>query len=276
VLYSVTGSSDQHVRREVQLVNGRDSRLTATGVLQPHRLHGLIFDGLVVGGSLLLATAPRWDGNELPERTAGWLLLAAILTQILGALAKTGPLRQRLVRRAPAESPGCSDRFMQLLLFWHFILFTVTAAMAFGFLGIVDLNRPVAETGLEVWPAVAMLIAGIATTTVWRAGKRSAADVQERCAGPGVEYGADALLSLSVSSITFFFWDVVVVGSLDSATGIGFGVRGLVLVFSLSFLFMVFYLPSRYLFLIEDARYAGTWVRAWLVMLLLAWRVLFG
>lgn len=253
-----------------------DHRPLSSGVLQPHRLHGLVFDGLAIAGSVLLVAAFPESGETLPERSTGFLLMAAVLAQNLGALAKTGPLQQRLGRRTPAESPGCSDRFMQLLLFWHFILFTIAVAMAFGLLGIVDLNSTGTETGLEVWPAIAMLIAGITTFTVWRAGKKSIRDEQDGSTRPGFEYGADVLLSLSVSIITFFFWDVVVVGSVDSAIGIGFGTRGLVLVLSLSFLFTVFYLPSRYLFLIEDARYAGTWARVWLVMLALAWRVLLG
>jgi hypothetical protein len=257
-------------------VSWMDNRPQLSGVLQPHRLHGLVFDGLAIAGSVALVAAFPRNGEALPDRTTGFLLLAAILTQILGALAKTGPLQQRLGGRAAAENPGCSDRFMQLLLFWHFILFTITVAMAFGLLGVVDLNSAGSETGLEVWPAIAMLIAGITTFTVWRAGKRSSHEEQEQSPRSGFEYGADVLLSLSVSIITFFYWDVLVVGSVDSAIGIGFGVRGMVLVFSLAFLFTVFYLPSRYLFLIEDARYAGTWARVWLVMLALAWRVLVG
>ena len=165
---------------------------------------------------------------------------------------------------------------MALLIFLHFILFTVTAGMAFGFLGIVDLNSTAGDTGLELWPAIAMLIAGITTYAVWRAGKRSTRETRERVLLPGAEYGADVLLSLSVSIITGFFWDTVVFGSVDSVHGIGFGVRGMVLLISLSLLFVVFYLPSRYLFLVEDSRYAGTWARTWVVMLPLAWRVLVG
>jgi hypothetical protein len=247
-----------------------------TGILQPHRFHGLVFDGLAFAGSILFATTLPLNGEELSEKTAGWLLSLAILFQLLGAIAKSGPLQRRLSQDTPASSMGCSDRMMKILLFWHFILFMVTAAMAFGYLGIVDLNNTGSDPGSEYWPAIAMLIAAVTTFAVWRAGRRPAQKTQERFAQPGIEYGADVLLSLSVSIMTYFFWDVVILGSVDSARGIGFGARGLVLVFSLSLLFVVFYLPSRYLFLIEDARYASTWARVWLVMLPLAWRVMIG
>lgn len=247
-----------------------------TGILQPHRFHGLVFDGLAFAGSILFATRLPLNGEELPEKTAGWLLSLAILCQILGAIAKTGPLQRRLSQDASAGSMGCSDRLMKILLFWHFILFTVTAGMAFGFLGLVDINNTGSEAGLEIWPAIAMSIAALTAFAVWRAGRRPAKKAQERFALPGIEYGADVLLSLSVSIMTYFFWDVLILGLVDSARGIGFGTRGLVLLFSLSFLFVVFYLPSRYLFLVEDARYPSTWARVWLVMLPLAWRVLIG
>ncbi len=255
---------------------GVEPRHRLSGLLLPHRFHGFIFDGLVLTGNVVFLTSFSGFGEELPERTAGFLLLLAILAQFLGALAKTGPLQQRLSRSAPPKTPGCSGRFMTLLIFLHFILFTVAVAMSFGFLGIVDLDSAGGEASLDLWPAIAMLIAGITTFAVWRAGRRSTREVQERIMLPGLEYGADVLLSLSVTIITGFFWDTVVFGSIDSIRGIGFGIRGMVLLSSVSLLFVVFYLPSRYLFLVEDSHYSGTWVRVWLVMLPLAWRMLIG
>ena len=264
------------LRKKKCFVGWLDSRLQSSRLLRPHRFHGLLFDGLVFTGNILLAARFPRGGQELPERTTGLLLLVAILAQFLGVLAITGPLRKRLIPGTRSNEPCCSSYFMGLLIFLHFILFTVTATLAFGLLDIVDLNSTGGETDLELWPGLTMLIAGITTYAVWRAGKRPTRDVQEQILLPGVEYGADVLLSLSMSVITGFFWDTLVIGSVDSARRIGFGIRGMVLLISLSLLFVVFYLPSRYLFLVEDSRYPGTWARAWLVMLPLAWRVLVG
>ena len=191
-----------------------DNRLLSSGLLRPQRFHGLLFDGLVFTGNILLATLLPRTSEELSERTTGLLLLVAVVAQFLGALAKTGPLRQRLIPGTRSDDMGCRGYFMGLLIFLHFILFAVTATLAFGLLDIGDLNSTGGATGLELWPAFTMLIAGITTYAVWRAGKGSTRDVQGRVLLPGVEYGADVMLSLSVSIITGFFWDTAVLGSV--------------------------------------------------------------
>ncbi len=86
---------------------------------------------------------------------------------------------------------------------------------------------------------------------------------------------ADGLLWISVSIITRFFWESWYI-EIETSRGIGFSQRGIVLLVSLSLLFVVFYIPSRYLFLVEDYRYGRTWVRMWVAMLPLAWLVLVG
>jgi hypothetical protein len=78
-----------------------------------------------------------------------------------------------------------------------------------------------------------------------------------------------------VSIITRFFWETWYL-EIEPSRGIGFSSRGIVLLVSLSLLFIVFYIPSRYLFLVEDYRYARTWVRMWVAMLPLVWLVLVG
>jgi hypothetical protein len=86
---------------------------------------------------------------------------------------------------------------------------------------------------------------------------------------------ADGLLLISVSIITRFFWESWYL-ELEPSRGIGFTSRAIVLLVALSLLFVVFYLPSRYLFLVEDYRYGRTWIRMWVAMLPIAWLVLVG
>jgi hypothetical protein len=78
-----------------------------------------------------------------------------------------------------------------------------------------------------------------------------------------------------VSIVTRFFWETWYL-EIEPSRGIGISLRAIVLLVSLSLLFVVFYMPSRYLFLVEDYRYVRTWVRMWIAMLPLAWLVLVG
>jgi hypothetical protein len=124
--------------------------------------------------------------------------------------------------------------------------------------------------------AVSLLIGGLLTYFVWRAGKRPDKVPTKVINYPiAQEALADGLLWISVSIITRFFWETWYL-EIEPSRGIGISLRAVVLLVSLSLLFIVFYIPSRYLFLVEDYRYGKTWVRMWVAMLPLAWLVLVG
>jgi hypothetical protein len=85
---------------------------------------------------------------------------------------------------------------------------------------------------------------------------------------------ADVLLLISVSVFTFIFWEKGIMTLLTarpaaSFTDIGF----LFLLFSISYI--LFYLPLRYLFLLEDHTSRQTWQRMLIIFGLLVIRSLF-
>jgi hypothetical protein len=241
----------------------------------PDRVRGFIFDLAVLAGNIVFTVSILDRSENLSDRNIGYLMLAAVITQLLGAVLKAGPLQYRRSGKSSRQTEDVLDKFMGVLLFFHFILFTVTCLMSLALLGVVDLEGA-ASSGQDIWIAVSLLIGGLLAYTVWRAGKRTDRVPTKMIKYPiAQEALADGLLWISVSIVTRFFWEIWYL-EIEPVRGIGFSPRAIVLLVSLSLLFVVFYLPSRYLFLVEDYRYGRTWVRMWAAMLPLAWLVLIG
>jgi hypothetical protein len=238
-------------------------------------VHGFIFDVAVLASNIVFSLSVLDRAETLPDRTIGILLGAAVITQLLGALLKTNPLKYRRSGAPSRSSADILDKFMDALLLFHFILFAVISLMAMDLLGIVELVDRSAS-GDDLWVFVSLLIAGLVTFTVWRAGKRPDEVSTKAVKYPLVQEAlADGLLLISVSIVTRFFWETWYL-ELEPSRGIGINSRSIVLIVALSLLFNVFYLPSRYLFLVEDYRYGRTWLRMWVAMLPLAWLILVG
>ncbi len=219
----------------------------------PAQIHGALFDGAVfLGGWGLLAANP----TELPDRWLGGLLLTAVFTQIGGAYLKGRYLPHRL----PPLPTGLIARFMQLLLLFHFILFTVMSLMGVALIGWYQSGAP----GESWWIGLALGLGGLATWLVYEAGRPLPTAAQ--LPNSTTEYAADGLLWLSVLITTALMWEGLFT-DLGAGQGAGLSVRGIVLALALSALFVAFYLPSRYLFLVEDYRHPSTWLRLWIVML---------
>ena len=239
------------------------------------RVRGFIFDLAVLAGNIIFALTILDRSENLSDRNIGFLLLAAMITQALGAVLKSGPLHYRLSGRSPRQSDDLLDKFMSVLLFLHFILFTIVCLMSLALLSIVDLVDR-SSSGDDIGVGVSLLIAGLLTYSVWRAGNRPEKAPTKMIKYPiAQEALADGLLWISVSIVTRFFWETWYL-EIEPARGIGISLRAIVLLVSLSLLFVVFYMPSRYLFLVEDYRYGKTWVWMWVAMLPLVWLILVG
>lgn len=252
------------------------NRLSQTSIINnPHRVRGFVFDLAVLAGNIIFTFSILERSDDFPDRDIGFLLLAAMITQFLGAVLKSRPLQFRLSGRSPRKTDDLLDKFMGVLLFFHFILFTIICLMTLGLLGVVDLGDR-SSSGDDLWVGVSILIAGLLTYTVWRAGKRPEKAPTKMIKYPiAQEALADGLLWISVSIVTRFFWETWYL-EIEPSRGIGISLRAIVLLVSLSLLFVVFYMPSRYLFLVEDYRYGKTWVWMWVAMLPLVWIVLVG
>jgi hypothetical protein len=117
-------------------------------------------------------------------------------------------------------------------------------------------------------------VAGSTAYLVRSAGQPRAPGAGVRTAPGWLEFAAGGLLWLSVGLVTAIFWDGP--GRLiEPATGISAG-RDILLLGTAFLLYGVFYLPCRYLFLVEDHRSVLTWVRVSVAMLPAVWLVIVG
>lgn len=223
----------------------------------------MLFDGaMLLANFYLLESINSRPIEAYTERQIGILLGAAALAQFLGALLKKRPLQQRL-RAAQTDGEG---KLIGCLAFIHFIFFLIVVAMALAFWGFIDLNQS-SSLREYVWVGVAMALAGIISGTVWLAAYGSP-PVDE----PGgwfryQEITANILLWISAFILTRFFWTALLFES-EPPSYMGFSSRAFVYIAATSLLFMVFYVPARLLFLIEDYFYPLTWLRLWLVAML--------
>ncbi len=242
---------------------------------QTEKVHGLLFDGATfLGNVALFGFLPRL-GDEVDELTAGFMVLLAVLTQIAGAWWKKGFLAQRLPQRTFPPSNALGRGFMSILLFFHFLLFSVMTTFAFELLGIYEISGSESFFKGDVWILIAFMVGGFATHCVKAATPNKKVSVSAKNRPRWLEFGADGLLWVSVSLVTRIFWDGLV-ALIEPAGGIGISGQGIMLLVAVSFLYVFFYLPSRYLFLVEDYQSVLTWVQVGIVMVPVVRLVIIG
>lgn len=266
------------------------------GVLSVHptRVHGLLFDMAVFAGwSLILfgvisipSLENAWGSFSLDEEGADpasvrqWIvgawLLGGIVFQNVGALLKGPGLRYRLAQQ-PQSGKGMM-RFLSVLWFAHFMFFLIVAAMALTLLGweAPDTNG---QSGMYLFWGIAILVIGSTTTLVVRATSEPSKKPPPP-SRPYLEYIGDFLLWVSVLILTRVLWDPLSSLFTTGEMAFEFGflqlvLRG-VLFLGMLYLFVVFYLPARLLFLVEDGRDWRTWVQMGIVLTPLVWHIFFG
>jgi hypothetical protein len=244
-------------------------------VFQDEKLHGLIFDSATFLGNIAFFSFVPRLGDDVAETTAGILLLLAVLTQIAGAWWKKGYLGRRLALRRQPLPNRLAKGFMDVLLFLHFILFSVITLFAVALLGIYELEGSESVFRGDIWVLIAFLVGGVTTYRVWKAGQPYDVHADHKTRPGWLEFGADGLLWVSVSLVTRIFWDGLVV-LIEPASGIGLGGEGIILLVAVFILYVFFYLPGRYLFLVEDYQYALTWLQVFAAMLPVVWLVIIG
>jgi hypothetical protein len=242
--------------------------------LQGDKLHGLVFDSAIFLGNLAFIRFVPIIGADAADTTGGALLLLAVIAQILGAWWKRGFLSQRLAfRKSPPR--GFISGFMNVLLFLHFLLFSVSTLLAFGLLGIYNLEGSHTSSLSELWVFAALFVGAAATFLVRRAGQPGEGAARSLSRPGWLEFGADGLLWVSVSVLTRIYWDGLT-ALIEPSRGAGLGEKGIVLLVAMFLLYIFFYLPGRYLFLVEDYRSGWTWVQAFGAMLPVVWLVIVG
>jgi len=244
-------------------------------IVRTEKIHGLVFDGASFIGNILSFGFVPSLGDEILSQTGGLLLLLAVMTQMAGASWKRVYLGPRLAQRGELGLSGMAGSFMKFVLFCHFLLFTVISLMAFSLLGFYDTEGAGSFLRGDVWVVISLLVGGLCTYMVSRAGRGKASAPGGRSLPGWLEFGADGLLWVSVGLVTRIFWDSLVALN-EPSRGIGLSSLSIVLVIAMSLLFAFFYLPSRYLFLVEDYRSGWTWVQVGAAMLPVVWMLFMG
>lgn len=230
---------------------------------RPDRLHGLIFDSAFFLGNLVVVFGLADLYQTLPDQIIGGLMGLAIGSLIGGALWKNRFLKQRL-SPPPKGEGGLANTLLNILAFWLFILITLTAVMMFALVGLYTPSDSATLTGADyLFVLTGLGIGALVTALVYRAGQPHKFGPQEDFHKDWREFGADALLWLAAWLLTRFYWGSLV-DMIDPTIEFGFSGRGLTLIIAMTLLYIVFYLPGRYLFLVEDARSPGTWLQVWL------------
>ncbi|MDT7542301.1 MAG: hypothetical protein QOE33_2205 [Acidobacteriota bacterium] len=239
----------------------------------PVNYRGLLFDlAVFVVNVFLVRFLTRRIGRLLGQsflsddaqasRTLLIIISAAFTAQLIGACLKRRPLQARLLAQHDSDdSPfGC-------LIILHFALTLVTSA------GIVALLLPHASGGSTV---LVFFFSMIPTALVWRAmspyKKPPEPDWRN---SRGAEVVADLCL-FTYMLVNLAVWNTVTGGSNVRATGVGDIFSRALGFLLLSPVILLFYLPPRLLFLVEDYKYPATWISMTLAAAPVAYRLIIG
>ena len=254
----------------------RDKKMKAGGVRRflPTNYRGIVFDLAIFACNIFLARfLTRHIGRLLAlsflsddlqaARTLLYIVLAALAAQTVGAVLKRRPLQVRLLARheGDAGSPfGC-------LMILHLCLMLVTGC------AVVALAQAEPTPGV-LFPSVLLCL--LPTVLVWRAltpyKKPPAPDWRNSRA---VEIVADLCLFANVL-VNLAVWNTVTGGSNIRAGGVGDAVERALGFVIMSPVILLFYLPPRILFLVEDYKYPATWISMTLAVAPVAYRVIIG
>jgi NADH:ubiquinone oxidoreductase subunit 6 (subunit J) len=239
----------------------------------PLNYRGLLFDlAVFVFNVFLIRFLTRHIGRLLSltflsddpqaSRTLLIIISSASATQLIGACLKRRPLQARLLAQHDSGNAlfGC-------FIILHFALTLVTSA------GIVALLLPNTSGGITV---LIFFLSMIPTALVWRAmtpyKKPPEPDWRN---SREVELFADLCL-FAYMLVNLAVWNTLTSGSAARATGVGdvfSRALGFVL---LSPVILLFYIPPRLLFLVEDYKYRATWISMTLAIAPVAYRIIIG
>lgn len=239
----------------------------------PVNYRGLLFDLAVFAFNIfLMRILTRHVGRLLSltylsddpqaSRNLLFVISAAFALQLVGAYFKRRPLQARLLARhesAPTAF-GC-------LIVMHFALTLITSA------AIMALSSVEPTSGLSV---LVFFLSIIPPVLVWRA-----MTPYEKPPKPDwrssreVEAVADLCL-FAYMIVNLAIWNTLTSGSAMRASGVGdLFSRGLGFIL-MSPVILLFYIPPRLLFLVEDYKYPATWVSMILAIAPVAYRIIIG
>ncbi len=230
------------------------------------------FDWLVFGISFSLGFIFTSLKDFLTSPGFSLWMLTALLLYTIGAALKHLPLRYRLSK---SEMPVKIMPLFVFLLSGHFFIFSVVIYFSASVVKKMITSTIIKTTSENPDILVTILAAIFITWLVFRPKRVIRKKVTISAKNLFImELVADIFLVVSVSIFSFAFWEKGVVAMLtrkavSSISDVWF------LFVLLSITYILFYLPLRYLFLIEDHNHRGTWKRLLLIFGLLLLKSLF-
>jgi hypothetical protein len=239
----------------------------------PINYRGLLFDlAVFVFNVFLVRLLTRHIGHLLSltflsddpqaSRTLLIVVSVAFTAQLVGAWLKRRPLQARLLAQHDSGNAlfGC-------LMILHFALTLITSV------GIISLLLPHASGGSTVF---VFFLSMIPTALVWRA-------ITPYKKPPEPDWrnsrGAEAVADLCLFAymlVNLAVWNTVTSGSNVRATSVGDLLSRALGFVLLSPVILLFYLPPRLLFLVEDYKYPATWISMTLAVAPVAYRLIIG
>lgn len=232
---------------------------------------GLIADFALLATNLIYVTpVGQWitsfvggvinSNDQFAERILALVVSVVLVAQAVGAFLKRAPLQARLARQGVSSDMGC---FGMLLLLFNYTLTLFALASILALTGFTP----------EVSPIPLFLAIALALVPTYLVGRALTplSKPEKAHESPGVELLADALLMPYVIANTLVF-NFITSFSAPRATTfeehVFQGLSAVLVVFAV----LLWYLPPRMLFLVEDYRSRGTWIRIIVAMLPVAWR----
>lgn len=240
----------------------------------PVNYRGLLFDlAVFIFNLFLIRFLTRYVGRLLSltflsddpraSRTLLVIISTASAAQVIGACLKRRPLQARLL----AQRNEVNSSF-GLFIILHFALTLVTAA---GIVALLPFAEP--SGGMMV---LVFFLSMIPPALVWRAmtpyKKPPEPDWRNARAA---EMVADLCL-FAYMLVNLAIWNTVTAGANLPATGIGDMFSRTLGFILMSPVVLLFYIPPRLLFLIEDYKYRATWISMTLAVAPVAYRIIVG
>lgn len=239
----------------------------------PVNYRGLLFDlAVFVVNVFLIRLLSRHIGRLLsltflsddPQaaRTLLIIISAAFAAQLIGACLKRRPLQARLLAQHDSD-----DNPFGCFIILHFALTLVTSV------AIVALLMSQSSGGITV---LVFFLSMIPTALVWRAmSPYKKPPPPDWRSSRQVEIVADLCL-FAYMIVNLTVWNVLTSGSNVRATGVGDVLSRALGFVLLSPVILLFYIPPRLLFLVEDYKYPATWLSMMLALAPVAYRLIIG
>jgi hypothetical protein len=228
-----------------------------------------MFDWMVFLGSFLLGFIFPSLSNFADSPVFAWWMLSALLLYLLGAYLKRLPLYYRMNKGGEQpEVPG----FLLFLLLGHWIimvfaLFFSSTAIDYMLGG----KGKLLENGVTV--LLIMILAGFITWMVYHSKKFNRPKQYSDGFIFRRELVADICLLCSICFFSFVFWEKSIVEFLAASSPKTIA-EIIMLFILLGLVYMLCYLPLRYLFLVEDHHHRATWQRMFFIFFLILIRTL--